>query len=261
MAAESEEQRSQRRHSRTLFDGVADLYRQTRPGYPDGVVRFIAGTAGLPAGASVLEVGCGTGQFTEVLVRAGFAVTAVDLGASMVAAARARVGDRPVSFRVGTFEEFTAPDGSFDLVVSAAAFHWLDPDVKYAKAAALLRAGGWLAVLDGDENYDEPFGTALHELWEARSPDEGAWVRQQRGIPDFDGTSLFTTPVRFTETETLSRSVDGVVGVESTRAISLVWPDEVRAGFADGIRSALAGVAMVPLTRDITVTMAQVRHP
>ncbi|HLK01219.1 MAG TPA: class I SAM-dependent methyltransferase, partial [Streptosporangiaceae bacterium] len=163
MAQESEDERGKRRHSRTLFDGVAGLYEQARPGYPDGIVRFIASTAGLDAGARVLEVGCGTGQFTEVLMRAGFALTAIDLGPSMVATARARLGDEPVNFQVSSFEDFAAADRSFDLVVSAAAFHWLDPDVKYAKAARLLRPGGWLAVLDGDERYDEPFGTALHE--------------------------------------------------------------------------------------------------
>jgi hypothetical protein len=40
-----------------------------------------------------------------------------------------------------------AADASFDLVVSATAFHWVDPEVKYDKAARRLGRGGWLALL------------------------------------------------------------------------------------------------------------------
>jgi SAM-dependent methyltransferase len=34
----------------------------------------------------------------------------------------------------------------FDLVISSAAFHWIDPEVAFGKSARLLRPGGWLAL-------------------------------------------------------------------------------------------------------------------
>ncbi|MDA8322886.1 MAG: methyltransferase domain-containing protein [Actinomycetota bacterium] len=44
-------------------------------------------------------------------------------------------------------------DASFDLVISSAAFHWIEPDVAFSKSARLLRLGGWLALLGAEERY------------------------------------------------------------------------------------------------------------
>ena len=88
MGAETGPDRGRRRYQRTLFDAVAGLYQASRPGYPGHLVEFVAATAGLDAGSSVLEVGCGTGQLTERLAGFGFGLTAIDLGPSMIAAAR-----------------------------------------------------------------------------------------------------------------------------------------------------------------------------
>ena len=47
---------------------------------------------------------------------------------------------------VDRFESVQLPPASFDLVVSATAFHWVDPAVGISKAAQLLRPGGWLVL-------------------------------------------------------------------------------------------------------------------
>ena len=91
MGPETEQQRSKRRHQRTLFDGAAQLYEASRLGYPGDIVTFAVATAALGAGSAVLEVGCGTGQLTERLARFGFRLTAIDLGPSLIAAARRRL--------------------------------------------------------------------------------------------------------------------------------------------------------------------------
>jgi hypothetical protein len=48
---------------------------------------------------------------------------------------------------VSSFEEWQLPDRKFDAVICASAFHWLDPEVRYAKSAAALHPGGALALL------------------------------------------------------------------------------------------------------------------
>src|SRR5262245_60423582 len=107
---ETEQQRAWRVSRRTLFDGVAADYDEVRPSYPDEIVEFLVTTAGVGPGDPVLEVGCGTGQLTRRLAPYGVALTAIDLGPSMVALARRNLAGTGVSFEVTPFEDFAAPD-------------------------------------------------------------------------------------------------------------------------------------------------------
>lgn len=248
---------ARRRHQRTLFDGVARLYQATRPGYPAGLVEFVARTARVGAGAAVLEVGCGTGQLTERLAPFGFALTAIDLGASMIEVARERVTGVAVAFSAVPFEDLDAEARSFDLIISATAFHWVDPEVRFRKAARLLRPGGWLAVAGCRELYDEPFGSALEDLWLARAADDGAWATRPADSAAIRSSGLFDEPVQRTFTRRGSYQAEDVLGVENTRATSLSWPADVRDGFNAELRRLLGG-REVPLTVESEVTMARV---
>lgn len=256
---ESEKERARRRHQRALFDGVALLYAATRPGYPAELAAFVAATASVGAGDPVLEVGCGTGQLTSALAPFGFALTAIDLGASMIEAARERVAGDTVSFLATSFEELDAEPGSFSLVIAGASFHWIDPEVRFRKAARLLRPGGWLAVAGYEEQYDEPVGAALDAMWRARSADGGAWVTRRADHVAISESGLFGPPAHRTFTRRSTRSAAEVIGVENTRATSLSWPDEVRGAFSAELAQLLSGREPVGVTVQAAVTMAAVR--
>jgi SAM-dependent methyltransferase len=89
---------------------------------------------GPPEGARVLEVGAGGGQLTWALVEAGYDVTALEPNTAMRERGAARAP--AARFVASTFEGFDA-DGRFDAILSANAFHWVDPDVGLHKAAAM----------------------------------------------------------------------------------------------------------------------------
>jgi len=260
IAAETEQERSTRRHQRALFDSVAQLYEASRLGYPSSIVEQAVATAGLGADSAVLEVGCGTGQLTEDLARFGFRLTAIDLGPSMITAARHRLAGSAVSFQVASFEDFAAPEASFDLIVSGTAFHWVDPEVRFRKPARLLRPGGWLALLETGERYDDPFGASLRGMWAARSPDGGARLRGPHfaDTEAIAGTGLFETPIHQTHTQRIIRPAEAVIGVENTRAISLSWPDDIRRDFTEELRDHLRSQTEVQLTQETSLTMARV---
>jgi ubiquinone/menaquinone biosynthesis C-methylase UbiE len=256
--SESGRERDKRHHQRTLFDGIAERYEAFRPSYPAHVVEFVATTAGLGPAAEVLEVGCGTGQLTERLARSGFRVTAIDIGPSLVAAARRRLAGAGVSFHVTSFEAMAAADASFGLVISSAAFHWIDPEVAFTKSARLLRPGGWLALLGAEENYDAPLGAALAALWVKHGDTGGAWQRRPSDPEAIAATGLFGSPAFLADPQRTTLSADAVIALESTRATFLSWLPGTQRRFTEELGQLLASQPMVSLTRHTTVTMAQV---
>lgn len=139
---------TERERLRQTFNEDAELYDRARPGYPPQLFADLATLSGIAPGHRVLEIGCGTGQATEPLAALGCAVTAVELGAGMAAVASARLRDFPAVRVVNAaFEDWPLPAEPFDLVLSATAFHWVDPAVRVRKSADALRAGGALAVI------------------------------------------------------------------------------------------------------------------
>jgi ubiquinone/menaquinone biosynthesis C-methylase UbiE len=254
---ESERERDKRHYQRTLFDGIAERYEAARPGYPARVVDFIITTAGLGPGAAVLEVGCGTGQLTEQLARSGFRLTAIDVGASMIAAARRRLAGAAVSFQVTSFEDLDTAGASFDLVISSAAFHWIDPEVAFSKSARLLRPGGWLALLGTEEHYDDPVGTALDALWVTHGDTGGAWEGRPSDPEAIAATGLFGAPSGLTDRDEAVLPADHVIALEGTRATFLSWPHDTQRHFTGELRGLLGARLAVHLTRHTSVTMAQ----
>lgn len=105
--------------------------------------RRLAG--GSLAGQHVLEVGCGRGVGSEVLIdRLGAErVTAFDLDDSMVELARKRLHGRPVELSVGDVCAIEQPAGSVDTVVDFGIIHhvpeWQDA---VSEIARVLRPGG-----------------------------------------------------------------------------------------------------------------------
>jgi len=133
---------------RTTFGQDAELYDQWRPGYPPALFTDLATLAALGPRARVLEIGCGTGQATRPLAELGCAVVAMDLSPDMAAVAQRNLAQFPdVTVVASAFEDWPAANGTFDAVLSATAFHWLDPDVRMIKAAELLRPGGALGIV------------------------------------------------------------------------------------------------------------------
>jgi SAM-dependent methyltransferase len=162
------ESESVRRFGR-VFDGVAEAYDAVRPGYPPELVDAAVERGALGAGSRVLEVGCGTGKLTELLVGRGLVIDAVDPGPNMIAAARKRIGAADaVTFHVGRFEDVRLPEEAFRALFSATAFHWVDPRIGWTKAASHLARGGLLALLaytglrdEGSARYEEEFAAVL----------------------------------------------------------------------------------------------------
>jgi SAM-dependent methyltransferase len=178
-----------RERRRSTFDQVAELYDRARPGYPSALFDDLAELAGIGPGSRVLEIGPGTGQATVPLAERGCQVVAVELGADLAAVARRNLARFPrVEVVTAAFEAWPLPAERFDMVLSATAFHWIDPAVRVTKAADALRPGGVLAtvtthhVAGGDAAFFDQ-AQACYERWDPETPPGGVRLPIAAEVP------------------------------------------------------------------------------
>jgi trans-aconitate 2-methyltransferase len=168
----------------------------------------------LSGGETVIDAGCGSGRVTEALLARlpSGRVIGVDQSASMIDAARERLGDRA--------ELHVADLATFDLglradaILSTATFHWIaDHDALFARLRAHLRDGGLLVAQCGGQGNIagvhaaaravmavEPFAPSFEGWrgpWNFAAPDETearlraagfvharAWLQERPVTPD-----------------------------------------------------------------------------
>lgn len=130
------------------FTTRVENYARYRPGYPSEAIELLRSRCGLKRGAAVADLGSGTGILTELLLRSGARVAAVEPNAAMRAAAEAALGTYP-GFRSvdGSAEATTLAPDSIKLLVAGQAFHWFDAERARAEALRILRPRSWAALL------------------------------------------------------------------------------------------------------------------
>ena len=156
---------------RETFDEVAEMYDAARPTYPLALTEAITSVLQETQGR-ILEIGCGTGQATLPFARQGYRITALEPGRNLAALAAQNLAAFPqVHIQATTFEDWPVAVGQYDLVMSATAFHWVSPEVRYVKAAQTLTAKGWLGLFWHVEADDESvLGRQLQALYDKHLP-------------------------------------------------------------------------------------------
>lgn len=122
---------------------LAQEYANHRIGYSNELYDTIA-AFGLRRGATILDVGCGTGIAAAPFAMNGFPVTGVDSSEAMLAQASQRLPN--ATFVKGEAEALPFPNERFDVVISAQTFHWVDRSRALAEAYRVIRPGGIIAI-------------------------------------------------------------------------------------------------------------------
>jgi SAM-dependent methyltransferase len=213
---------------RAVFDEDADLYDRTRPVAPGDVFDDLLRLSTLRRGANVLEIGCGTGQATRPLAERGLRVVAVELGANLAARARQNLATLPVEVVTGAFEEWTPGDRdrAFDAVFSCNAFHWIDPDIRFIKAASLLAPGGRLILMATHWVVPDDADSFWHDIQDDYAAVGGDRVdpatKHPDRVTDFSDaiarSGVFTNADRFRRLFDVTFSTDDYVGNLSTQS-------------------------------------------
>ena len=103
----------------------------------------------LPRGLRCLDVGCGNGAFTEVLIAksAPAAVTGIDPAEGQLAYARTRPGAKLVQFQIGNAQDLPFANSAFDAALMALVISFVpDPAQAAREMARVVRPGGTVAT-------------------------------------------------------------------------------------------------------------------
>jgi len=120
---------------RLVFGDVAELYDRSRPSYPDALIDDVIAAAPLREGGRALEVGAGTGKATRLFARRGVPVLAIEPSPGMAAVARRNLASfADVEIIESDFERWDPAGERFALLYSAQAWHWIDSEVRFARA-------------------------------------------------------------------------------------------------------------------------------
>ncbi|MEW6712579.1 MAG: methyltransferase domain-containing protein, partial [Candidatus Riflebacteria bacterium] len=129
------------------FNRIAENYERFRPGYPEALREKIEELAGLKAGAELLEVGVGPGQATRLFINRGYKIVGNEPGEQLRNTAWKSL-EMPggLTLEGGNFEDWCPAGRFFDLLYSGSAFHWVDPEKGFPKAAEVLKSSGCIAL-------------------------------------------------------------------------------------------------------------------
>jgi SAM-dependent methyltransferase len=146
------------------FSSRVESYRQHRPGYPPEIVDLLTREGGLRAESVVADVAAGTGLLSEIFLKSGYRVTAVEPNAAMREACEQLEAEYPkLTCIAGTAEATGLADGSADLITVGQAMHWFDLKLARAEFARVLSPRGWCAVVYNNRRMG---GDRFHEEYE-----------------------------------------------------------------------------------------------
>ena len=234
-----------RSFGRQAFGEDPANYDVARPDYPDWVFETLVERCGLGQGCATFEVGAGTGKATRALLAAGAdPIVAIEPDARLASFLRSSAASPALQVVSAPFESVELLRADFDLGLAATSFHWIEALAGLNRVAALLRPGGWWAMVwnvFGDEARPDPFHDATDALLNdgPKSPSQSAkGTSNALSVNDwmsaFGRSGAFEDIAARAEPWELAVDPDQVVALYSTYSnIAAYPPDERRQVLAE----------------------------
>lgn len=132
---------------RKTFDQIPEAFDRYRPQYCEELFKEIISVSDLNSKKHVLEIGPGTGQATEPILKTGCNYNAIELGENFTEYMKNKFGSYS-NFHIvnADFETYDFENQKFDLVYSAATIQWIPEEIAFSKVYNILKPGGILAM-------------------------------------------------------------------------------------------------------------------
>lgn len=249
---------------RKVFDGIPEQFDEWRPRYCEELFTDLIEYAKIGPGTTVLEIGPGTGQATEPILKTGCSYLAIELGENFADYMKNRFSSYK-NFNIvnADFETYDFENVKFDLVYSAAAFQWIPEKIGYPKAFDLIKNNGTFAmfmmrpnVQPGGGYTDEPLYTKIQEVYSKYFHPETEYkckldydARDKYGFVDLERREYI---------KTREYSADDYVSLIGTHADHITLQEPYKTKFYEGIREAILSYGnKITLYDKITMYLAK----
>lgn len=148
------------------FSTRVENYARYRPTYPQAVVRLLEEECGLTPDSVVADIGSGTGLLSELFLKNGNRVIAIEPNREMREAGERLLRSYANFESVAAAAEATTLDEqSVDFISAGQAFHWFDLDRARVEFSRILKPEGWVVVVWNERRTDStPFLVAYERL-------------------------------------------------------------------------------------------------
>ncbi len=224
--------------ARNWFQQGGRAYARFRPEYPPQLAAFLASIA--PDKRMAVDVGCGNGQLTKLLVPHFDAVVGVDPSADQIANT---IPNEHITYQCAPAEQLPLADGSASLITAAQAAHWFDLPSFYQEVRRIAMPGSVLALISyGVLNFEPSLNDRFQRFyWDEIGP---YWPPERKLVDtgyatiDFPFQELVAPPFEIQLDWQLSEFLGYLFTWSAVRNAKEVGHQEVVFDFANDISSA-----------------------
>ena len=226
---------------RKVFDSVPEEFDKWRTRYCDELFADVIEYSKLDSGKTALEIGPGTGQATEPILKTGCSYLAIELGENLAEYTKNKFSSYD-NFQIvnADFETYDFGQHQFDLVYSAATIQWIPEEIGFPKVYDILKSNGTFAMMLTRTDYksaDEALYLKIQEVYDKYFFPETKYTCNLKysnvenyGFIDLEGRHYH---------KTREYSADDYVSLISTHADHITLQEPHKSKFYAGIRDAI----------------------
>lgn len=149
----------------TRFSNRVENYVKYRPSYPEVIISFLEKNIGLQKDKRIVDIGSGTGLFSELFLKNGYPVIGVEPNNDMRKEGEKKLAHYPDFTSINhRAEETGLRSNSIDLITVAQAFHWMEPFATRKEFIRILKPGGHIVIAYNLRLSHTPFLKAYEAL-------------------------------------------------------------------------------------------------
>jgi len=226
---------------RKIFDSIPEEFDKWRTRYCDELFADVIEYSRLDSTKTALEIGPGTGQATEPILKTGCSYLAIELGENLAEYTKNKFSLYD-NFEIvnADFETYDFGQQKFDLVYSAATIQWIPEEIGFPKVYNLLKSGGTFAMMMTQTDYKTPnedLYTKIEEVYSKYFYPEKKYTCslaysnvEKYGLVDFERRDYH---------KTREFNADQFVLYTGTHCDHIALKEPYRTNFFEGLRTAI----------------------